>query len=179
MKISQILSKYDTDKNLDRKGGHCYGKVYDQLFKSFNRTDSLDIIEIGTEKGWSLIAWKDFFKNANVSGVDIKDVATSKRKNINYIWQDVKTMKPKEKFDIVIDDGSHKLKDVVYVVKNFKLKEGGMMIIEDCQAPDHWYEKIKKNTEYSIEAIDLRQVNNQKDDFVIVLRNYGYKRNNG
>ncbi|MBN1168259.1 hypothetical protein JXA63_00055 [Candidatus Woesebacteria bacterium] len=172
--ISKLLSDFATDKNLNTKGGHCYGKAYDGLFSSFDRDAELDIIEIGTEYGKSLLAWREFFPNANITGVDIEDKVEKKRKDITYKICDVKDLKPRKRYDIVIDDGSHKLSDVVHVVKNFKLKVGGMMIIEDCQAPHHWLERIKTITNYSIETIDMRKVNGQHDDFMIVVRNYGY-----
>jgi len=171
MKISNILKKYDTDKN---SGKHCYGPAYDQLFKSFNRKSNLDIIEIGTQFGESLRAWREFFPNADITGVDIVDIVEEKYPGIGYIISDVKELKMNKEFDIVIDDGSHKLSDVLYTVKNFKLKKNGMMIIEDCQAPGHWFRAIKELTEYSVEGIDLRSVNKRRDDYLIVLRNYDY-----
>ena len=182
MRISEILTKYisdnkkkhGTDKNKCDKLSHCYGLAYDGIFKPFDRNAELDIIEIGIEFGDSLLAWKEFFPNANISGIDIKDKVENKRNDIEYIFIDVRDFKPSKEYDIVIDDGSHKLKDVIYTVKNFKLKRGGVMIIEDCQAPNHWFEAIKKNTKYSIECIDLRQVNKRYDDYLIILRNHGY-----
>ena len=80
---------------------------------------------------------------------------------------------PEKEYDIVIDDGSHQLEDVLCTVEKFKLKEGGMMILEDCSHPHYWIRKIKNRTLYSIEAIDFRRLYQQKDNFMIVLRNYG------
>ena len=171
-KISQILSEHDTDKNKNTKKAHCYGFAYDQLFKSFDREAKLDIIEIGTEYGESLLAWREYFPNANITGVDIIDKVENKRPDINYIISDVNDLKLDKEYCIVIDDGSHKLKDAVYTVENFKLKVGGVMVIEDCQAPNHWFEKIRSVTNYSVEGIDLRSVNQRHDDYLIVLRNY-------
>ena len=182
MKISEILTKYawtsdnthGTDKNRCKKWGHCYGKAYDHIFEKFNKDDKLDIVEIGIEYGASLIAWKEFFPNANVAGIDIEDKVKNKRDNIEYIISDFKDAEVKKEYDIVIDDGSHRLSDVIKAMKKFKLKEGGVMIIEDCKAPAHWFEKIKKNTKYTIELIDLREMYKTHDDYLIVLRNYGY-----
>lgn len=174
MKISKILSKYDTDKNTCERRGHCYGKAYDGIFRSFDRTTKLDLIEIGIENGASLLVWREFFPNASITGVDIKDMVENKHPDVEYIIEDVKNMSPEQEYDIVIDDGSHKLKDVVHTVRNFKLKEGGVMVIEDAQAPEHWFQKIRKETKYTIELIDLRGLWNPRDDFLIVLRNYGY-----
>ncbi|MCL4416328.1 MAG: class I SAM-dependent methyltransferase [Actinobacteria bacterium] len=172
--ISQILTEHKTDKNLCRKGGHCYGLAYDYIFKSFDKNAKLSIVEIGTEYGASLLAWREFFPNAKITGIDIEDKVVNKDENVEYIISEIKEFKPDKEFDIVIDDGSHKLSDVLCTVKNFRLKVGGIMVIEDCQAPAHWYEAIKKRTKYAIEAIDLRGVYGQHDDFLIVLRNYGY-----
>lgn len=169
--ISELLAGYDTDKNKNVKGAHCYGNSYDVLFSEFDRDQKLDIIEIGVEKGWSLIAWKEFFKNANVTGVDIVDAIEERREDIKYVISDIYDLGMHEEFDIVIDDGSHKMRDVLWTVENVKLKKGGMMIIEDCQAPDHWTKAVKKRTEYSVETIDLREINGQHDDFLIILRN--------
>lgn len=177
MKISEILTKYKngTDKNRCIRRGHCYGLAYDHIFRPFDKNAKLEITEVGTQSGTSLLAWREFFPNANVSGIDYKDKVKKKDSSIEYIVSNVKDLKPKKRFDIVIDDGSHKLNDVLYTVKNFKLKVGGVMVIEDCQVPDYWYDAIKKNTKYAIEAIDLRNMYRRRDDFLIVLRNYGYK----
>ena len=175
MKISRILAESDTDKN---KPGiyksHCYGPVYDQLFKSFKKQERIKLIEIGTDRGASLLAWRKFFPNAVITGVDIEDKVEKKEEDIEYIISDVKDLKISWDFDIVIDDGSHKMKDVLYTVQNFRLKRGGIMILEDCQAPGHWQKAIKEVTDYTMEAIDLRGVYDKHDDFLIVLRNYGY-----
>ena len=142
MKISELLSLYKSDK----VDPHTYGEAYDELFNEFDRQGNLNILEIGTQKGGSLCAWQDFFPNAKVTGLDIVDVVEPeyRREGINYVLCDVKEYKTDEMFDIVIDDGSHWLKDVVHSVGYFskKLKIGGMMIIEDVQNEKVWYQTI-------------------------------------
>ncbi len=180
MKISEILKElgkdgvFSTDKNRDRKYGHCYGKVYDYLFRLFDRDAKIDIIEVGVEHGASILAWRKFFPNANIIGVDIKDKVKEKLPNVEYVICNIKDYKPKKKFDIIIDDGSHRLQDVLRTVQNIKLKEGGIMILEDVQRKDYWLKHIRSVTKYTIEPIDLKRVHGQHDDFLIVLRNYGY-----
>ena len=131
-------------------------------------------MEVGIEYGGSLLAWKEFFPNANVAGLDIVDKVEKKIPGIEYIICDVKEFKPKKEYDIVIDDGSHKLNDVLCTVRNFKLKVGGVMILEDVQRKDYWLKHITSSTKHSIETIDLKKMHGQHDDFLIVLRNYGY-----
>jgi trans-aconitate methyltransferase len=106
--------------------------------------------------------------------LDIIDKVPEKRSDINYIISDIKVFKPEGEFDIVIDDGSHQLVDVLFTVRNFKLKEGGVMVIEDCQHPKNWYRTIKANTRYHMEEISLQRFGNKRDNFLIALHNYGY-----
>lgn len=161
MNISNILAKYDTDK----VNGHCYGDFYDDLFSRYDKNTPLNILEIGTQKGGSLCAWQDYFPNAKITGVDIVDVIKPeyKREGINYIVSDVKNWKSDETYDIIIDDGSHFLEDVLYVVNNFKYK---VLVVEDTQAPDTWVREISKIR--PVEVVDLRYVNGNYDDFLII-----------
>lgn len=161
MKISEILAIYDTDK----VNGHCYGDFYDDLFSKYDRNAPLNILEIGTQKGGSLCAWQDYFPNAKITGVDIVDVVKPeyKRESITYILSDIKQWKSDEEYDIIIDDGSHFLEDVLYVVNNFKFKT---LVVEDTQAPDTWVTEISKIR--PVQIVDLRDVNGNYDDFLII-----------
>lgn len=173
MKISDLLLKYITDKNhgtikniynnLDDREiienapspiGHTYGDSYQEIFNNFNRSDNLNLMEIGIQRGGSLLAWRDYFPNANIYGVDIIDSILDeyKRDDIQYIFKDIKDKSLLEElfhntmFDIIIDDGSHALSDALFVVNNYlqKLNTGGYLIIEDCQDPHHWLNEVTK-----------------------------------
>lgn len=159
MKISEILAKYDTDK----VKGHNYGRAYDELFKQFDRDAKLNILEIGTQKGGSLLAWKEYFPNATITGVDIVDVVKPeyRSENITYVLSDIKEWKTDQTFDIIIDDGSHFLEDVRYVVDKFqdKLRPNGLLIVEDVQDESRWgdYELLRCGPHY--------------DDLLLIIRN--------
>lgn len=188
MLMYEILLKYNTDKNQGvlyptESVGHTYGKSYDKIFESFNKTDKLNILEIGIQKGGSLLAWKEYFSNSNIYGVDIVDCIYPEYKNDNfcYIFDDIKSDKTTQilkdiKFDIIIDDGSHELNDVLFVVSNYlqKINDNGVLIIEDCQQPEYWIEEIKKliNNDYIIVTSDLRndRTNYQYDNFLIIIK---------
>lgn len=177
--ISEILGRYDTDK----VNPHTYGAAYDELFGSFDSTDSLNILEVGTQKGGSLCAWKEYFPNATVTGLDIVDVVKPeyKRDGIKYILCDVNDYKTDEMFDIVIDDGSHWLKDVIHTVAYFsrKLTIGGVIVIEDIQNFDVWLPAISnilsKELEYNkgytwVTASVNNGVLGFEDDCLIVIK---------
>lgn len=135
VKVSEILSRYDTDK----VSHHHYGVPYDKLFARFDRSGKLNILEIGTQKGGSLLAWKEYFPNSNVYGVDIVDVVLEEYRldTVHRIVSDIKDYKSDLSYDIVIDDGSHYLGDVVYVIAQYarKIRPNGMLIIEDVRNP--------------------------------------------
>lgn len=189
MLIYDILLKYNTDKNegvlhpMSNGIGHTYGKSYDKIFESFNRNDQLSILEIGIQKGGSLVAWKEYFNNSTIYGVDIIDSISPEYRNndFHYIFNDIKSNKTTEilkdlKFDIIIDDGSHELPDVLFVVSNYlkNINDKGILIIEDCQQPEFWIKEIKKliNDDYIIITSDLRndRVNYQYDNFLIIIK---------
>lgn len=140
--ISEILARYNTDK----VSPHTYGQSYDALFSQFDREEPLNILEIGIQKGGSLCAWRDYFPNATVTGIDIVDevLPEYRRDSISYIICDINDYKTTTNFDIVIDDGSHWLKDVVHSVALFSklLNVNGIMIIEDVQKDDVWIPAI-------------------------------------
>jgi SAM-dependent methyltransferase len=199
MKVAELLLKYKSDKNhgtikniyRDLNDweicdnplpyiGHTYGDSYDEIFEKFDRNSNINFLEIGIQKGGSLLAWKDYFINANIYGVDIVDAILSeyRREDFNYIISDIKNDSVKEifkdiSFDIIIDDGSHYLDDVLFVVSNYleKLNKGGVLIVEDCQAPENWLTEISKlvSNRFTITTKDLRE--GGYDNFLIVIRN--------
>lgn len=182
MEISEILKKYATDKN----SGHHYGEAYDTLFSRFDRNAKLNILEIGTQKGESLLAWKEYFPNAKITGIDVIDLVPNKHPEINYVICDIHEYKTDEMFDIVIDDGSHWLKDVVHSVAYFcnRLKLNGAMVIEDVQKPHIWiptlsnilaYDLPYNKSAFFVEGSDCRSINNQEDDYLLIITNIEWK----
>lgn len=142
MEITELLAKYGSDK----VNPHTYGPAYEELFKEFDREGKLNILEIGVQKGGSLCAWRDYFPRARITGIDIVDEVKPEYhwEDINYVICDVNYFATDEMFDIVIDDGSHWLKDVVHSVAFFskRLNVGGIMVIEDVQNNKLWYDVL-------------------------------------
>lgn len=141
--ITEILKKYDTDK----ESFHHYGKPYEEIFSKFNREDKLNILEVGTQKGGSLLAWREYFPNANVYGVDIIDIVSDeyKKDTVTRVISDIKEWKNDIEWDIVIDDGSHHISDLAWVIAHYsvKLKIGGVMVIEDVRNPSLLFRVIE------------------------------------
>jgi 23S rRNA U2552 (ribose-2'-O)-methylase RlmE/FtsJ len=199
-KIGNILLKYKTDKNhgtikniykdldtwevIDNPEphiGHTYGDSYDEIFETFDRDGVLNILEIGIQRGGSLLAWKDYFKNAEIYGVDIVDVVIPEyRKDfINYIFSDVKDPKVKEelkdiKFDIIIDDGSHQINDIIFVVKTYveQLKVNGYLIVEDCRQTTSWANQINRivSDDFVVTKKEMRTKFSGDNNLIIIKR---------
>lgn len=176
MKISNILARY----NCDKVTTHCYGDVYDKIFGKFDQNKELNILEIGVEKGGSIMAWTEYFPKGHVYGIDIVDsrLPEYKTDKATFILEDVNNIKLDKKFDIIIDDGSHRLPDVICSVKKFlpQLNKNGVMIVEDVQHPKSWvWETAKLAGLWRLLTgkfyyKDLRKINNGFDDFLIIIK---------
>lgn len=170
MKLSELFTKYGSDKCTT----HSYGLIYDQYFPTFGN-HPLDILEVGVQYGGSLMAWKDFFPLAKVTGVDLEDVRKWKRPDVEMVISDILDYKPDREFDIIIEDGGHQPESQAWagftLVKY--LKPNGILIIEDIHT-DYLLgilDKINKELEEKciVNVIDLRRIKNVKTDCLIVI----------
>lgn len=128
-----------------------YLTEYDRLFDDY-RDKPIHLLEIGIQNGGSLEIWSKYFNNASaLFGCDINpDCARLSYDDprIHVIVGDVNTpevlervLKRSSKFDIIIDDGSHRSSDIV---KSFAwyfphLVDGGVFIVEDLHC-SYWKE---------------------------------------
>lgn len=146
--LSSISMKYPTDKNFTHD---YYNKVYEPVFKSIKDEIKL-FCEIGIggfsePMGWrpgnSLKVWRDYFKNANILGLDIvrHNVDDLERIKIDWLDQSKRDLvndyaKNLENYDIILDDGSHNVYDQQITFAAFfkSLKPGGIYVIEDLHS---------------------------------------------
>lgn len=124
-----------------------YLKVYNEYFKEI-KNNQINILELGVLDGASALAWRIFFNNANIYGLDIEDKTNifnslwgntrfflgdqSNELHIDYLIETVKTSTGKG-FDIIIDDGSHFQYDMMKSLGLLypHLNSNGIYIIED------------------------------------------------
>jgi hypothetical protein len=127
----------------DKEPNHSYfSRVYDSKLSSL-KTSVTRVMELGVAEGYSLLIWRDFFKNATVVGVDI-DASTggsakaggriiletfdvSKRPHIEQLVEKYPDT------DIIIDDASHTMdqQQITFATLFKAVRSGGMYIIED------------------------------------------------
>jgi hypothetical protein len=155
--LADLFNKYGTDK--DKNG---YASLYLTLFDRL-KDEKLTILEIGIGTliqnvpssmygyglsnylpGGSLRAWRDFFINSRIIGVDTQpdtqftedriETYLCDSKNLDNIKELMNT-KIQSLCDIIIDDASHDYISQLQTLQYFfpALKEEGIYIIEDVQ----------------------------------------------
>jgi len=181
MKLRDLVEEknYVTDKFTS----HQYLNTYDALFSPLE-TSVKNVLEIGIQKGESLLIWKDLFVNANVYGADIDlspltidrnqsriSVAGGNAYDLNFM----KTHYSNIKFDILVDDGPHTLESMVFFATHYSslLAPNGVMVIEDIPILE-WTNSIRNALPEHLrskgQAVDLRHINNRWDDIMFVVK---------
>lgn len=146
-----------------------YFNLYDEILQRYQDTP-INFLEIGINHGGSLEVWKKYFHSESLFyGIDINpDCKRFERDNVEIFigsQNDISFLNSiKEKglqFDVIIDDGGHKMNQQITSLKELFpiLKEGGVYICEDTHT-SYWREfgggYKRKNTfiEYSKTLID-------------------------
>jgi hypothetical protein len=146
----------------DKNGLHTYLETYDKLFAPFQKGCSF--LEIGLALGDSIDLWDEYFENSKIVGADISIVFGPKeyKNEVSIIEADATkpsflTFVAGEKFDIIIDDSSHMEQDQIdtFNLLKFKMKPGGLYIIEDILALDYSRERLVSLHD-NCEVIDMR-----------------------
>lgn len=150
--LDEIGIDYNTDKSsmfVNRNGksvkGHNYLKTYEYFLQSF-RAKSFTLLELGVGPehncGRSLKTWCDYFPNAKIVGVDIREDARSlanERVTIEVIDsgnpEQLQTLGAKYKPEVIVDDASHLWQHQIVAFQHLypQLQSGGIYIIEDIQ----------------------------------------------
>lgn len=131
--LGQIFNKHKTDKGPWRHG---YSQCYAEVFKDFMPTKML---EIGVFEGRSLAAWKEIFPEASIHGLDdfsrnveivdaAKDMTIIRGNSCDKAF--VKDTMPTD-YDIIIDDGDHRVDSQWATFLNFKDSWSHCYVIED------------------------------------------------
>lgn len=129
-----------------KKIGHKYHKFYEKYFYDI-KDRKVDILEIGAFKGNATASFYFYFKNSNIISGDIfPDLFRYNSKRIKNIYLDnskendlkKKIINTNLKFNIIIEDAGHYLKDqIISLFILFRsLKSGGFFVIEELDFPD-------------------------------------------
>lgn len=144
------MNKKFSDSYTEHSSKHRdYFPIYDEIFSENNidREKDYKILEIGVDIGSGVRALKDYFPNSKVFGLDIvKECKKHEEERIeviigsqidNQILEKLKL----EKFDIIIDDGSHHNDHVFYTFEklfpSLSNEKVGLYIVEDVHT-SYW-----------------------------------------
>ena len=155
--LDRLFYHYGSDKadifKKTEKKSHGYSKFYKQKIEKL-KNRKINILEIGSYAGASAAAFVKYLPESNifcfdinisnfgyrskkihVFGVDIKN----QKKTIKILNKIADQFKVKE-FDIIIDDGSHNLSDILIALKFFfkHLRSKGLYVIEDFKHPNYY-----------------------------------------
>src|SRR5471030_2786984 len=131
---------------LIHKWMHCF-EIYERHFHPFRGKD-MTLLEFGVLHGGSLQMWKHYFgKGARIYGADINPrCAELAEERIEILLADQENRESLRricaalpKFDIVLDDGGHTMKQQVITFEETwrHLKEGGIYLCEDLHT-SYW-----------------------------------------
>ncbi|MFW8646004.1 class I SAM-dependent methyltransferase [Rhizobium beringeri] len=149
MTVPTLRSIFDAHKRFGSDKWTSYFDTYDEHFGSY-RDKAISLLEIGVLNGGSLEIWGKYFPNAtSLLGCDIDEKCRALSfedpriavfvgdANSEATHQEI--VKNTAAFDIIIDDGSHVVEDVLRSFSLYfpKLKSGGLYVIEDLHT-SYW-----------------------------------------
>jgi predicted O-methyltransferase YrrM len=138
------------------------------------------VLEVGVHKGFSLLAWAEAWPEAEVYGVDIIDRhVTEPHPRVHILQADATTwsirtaLPPGVQYNLIIDDGSHKLLDQVLAAGVLfpLLAPGGVYVIEDVASPRKARQLRRlARPGFKVTQVEVRGPNKRYDDRLVVLR---------
>lgn len=145
-RLNDIGLKYGTDKASD---GHNFLDFYEDNLP----TNPKRVLEMGSYEGASLKMWRDYYPDAEIVGVDVRDpnvIDGVTEYTIN--CRDTYALEKLGKFDVIVDDGSHMQLDQQVFMRfalDYMLDEGGSFVMEDihCCYWDIMQDGSKQTTE--------------------------------
>lgn len=136
MELKRLMKQYGSNKHISG-----FADYYESIHLA-KRNDIKIILEIGIKNGGSIRAFRDFFPNAIIIGIDKNASSMIDNEERIYTFQMNQSSREQmsmlsimldKNIDIIIDDGSHRMFDqqmtMAYLFNN--LKYGGDYYIED------------------------------------------------
>lgn len=158
-----------------------YPEVYERILAPIKNTTGT-VLEIGVDGGGSLMAYREWFPNARVIGMDISP-APKLEWNSDFFHFQGNAYEPEgvmriheaqfmgKPLTVAIDDGPHTLGSQQFFVENYlpMLAQDGIGIVEDVQHIDHiakLHDKLPK--EFFGYGVDLRWQDSRYDSLLFV-----------
>ncbi len=192
--LTNLMNKYGSDKG-GKNNHHNYSLFYAEIFGT-KRKLIKNFLEVGLgtnntsipsnmgESGKplaSLMAWRDYFPNANIFGADIDKEILKNDDRIKTCFVDqtdpstISEMFKNfgvDKYDIIIEDGLHEYNANITFFENSisHLSNDGIFIIEDIYYKDiKKFKKYFSNKNYNFSIIELYHSKNIANNCLIKI----------
>jgi hypothetical protein len=197
--LDEILDRHVSDKQ--RANG--YAPIYHAIFRHL-RDQPLKLLEIGIgtlvdgavssmhgfdhdlpgyRPGASLRAWREYFPNAMIHGVDVQPdtmivgeprITTALCDSTDAQASAAYLARAATSFDIIIDDGVHAPDLQLRTLRNFypSLRPGGIYVIEDVQPYGSWINTPERQAEFArtIGNALYFEVSCRKADIIVISK---------
>ena len=195
--LDDLFYHYGSDKadifKQRQDQGHGFSEFYTQHLKHLKKKE-IKILEIGSYAGASAAAFVKYFENSSVYCFDInisKFVFSSNNihvygldinneNELKRILEKIKLESNSNFFDIIIDDGSHYLSNILFSLKTLfrYVKKGGIYIIEDFKHPNYYDQN--KNIEHILVDQVLKNLQEKRlfNSNIITNDDQAYLQNN-
>lgn len=151
--LNELFLEFHADKADDC---HDYAKYYEMFFRPLKESN-VKLLEIGIFAGASLRAWREYFPNGEISGIDLRgnyEYLIDEGCKATYIVdqsdrdQVVKFGEEHSgEYSIILDDGSHNSRDQIQTFEILfeGLQAGGLYCIEDelCGYDPRWNQEAR------------------------------------
>ena len=177
-------------KNKEKIQAHGYAKFYEPIFINFKNKE-VNILELGSFYGNSAAALYFYFNKASILTTDINpDMFKYKSNRVTNHYTDSSSRNSiinnliikKKKFEIIIEDASHMLKDqIISLFMLFPLVcSGGYFIVEELDFPETREDMrinqskpdLKKILQNTLKNLDLNSIYIKDDEKKYFLENY-------
>ena len=190
--LDDLFHHYGSDKaNVFKKGnreGHGYSKFYTNHLNHL-KNEQINILEIGSYAGASAAAFVKYFPKANIFCFDVNisnfeyeskkihvyGIDINNKKKIKKIINEIFKKYQFSFFDLIIDDGSHNLSDILFCLNYFfkYVKESGIFVIEDFKHPNYY--RYNRNIEHILVDEFLKNLKNKKISNSSIINNENQK----
>ncbi len=190
--LDSLFYNYGSDKaNVFKKkniDGHGYATFYENKLKKF-RNKKINILEIGSYAGSSAAAFAKYLKESKIFCFDINISNFNYKSNQIHVYgidinnedkvqktlENIFGLHSIENFDVIIDDGSHNLSDILISLKIFfkYVKRNGLYVIEDFKHPNY-YDYNRNINHIFIDQV-LKNLQNKKIFSSQILTEYDQK----
>ena len=166
-RLTEPISKEFDLSDSDKHNYHFYGNIYEWLLNSLYLIQGrkLRVMEIGVSlfgSQGSFAVWQNHKYIDFVLGIDLNPYTGEiKEQNkiiygnaySNEFFRDLETDYP-EGFDLIIDDGSHRPEDQIFVLRNYKklCTDNGYVIVEDIFQTPVYHEVLQTNNIFIIDT---------------------------